>query len=314
VTKGRRCNVAASVNERLRRLAPQRGETHQMLLIRYALERLLYRLASSKHRRHFTLKGALLFALWSGKPHRPTKDLDLLGEGSPTVERLEAVFRDVCAEPVEDDGLRFDPGSVRGERIKEDDLYDGVRLGIEARLETARVRLQVDVGFGDAVTPGVVEIAYPALLEFPAPTLRSYPRETVVAEKFQAMVALGLQNSRLKDFYDLWVLARTFEFEGVALSAALHATFRRRRTPLPVGAPKALTPEFFDDADKQTQWRAFLSRIRTESAPPALDAVATALRGFLLPPVDALNAASPFERRWPPGGLWSTRDEVRSAQ
>jgi predicted nucleotidyltransferase component of viral defense system len=305
VTKGRRCNVAASVNERLRRLAPQRGETHQMLLIRYGLERLLYRLAASEHGRHFTLKGALLFALWSGKPHRPTKDLDLLGEGSPTVERLVAVFRDVCAERVEDDGLRFDPESVQGQRIKEDDLYEGVRLAIEARLETARVRLQVDVGFGDAVTPGVVEIAYPALLEFPPPTLQSYPRETVVAEKFQAMVALGLQNSRLKDFYDLWVLARTFEFEGNALSAALRATFRRRRTPLPAGPPKALTAEFFDDADKRMQWRAFLSRIRTESTPPGLDAVAATLQAFLLPPVDALTSGGPFERRWPAGGPWS---------
>lgn len=306
MTKGRRCNVAASVNDRLRRLAPERGETHQMLLIRYALERLLYRLAVSEHAEHFTLKGALLFALWSGKPHRPTKDLDLLGEGKPTVERLVAVFRDVCAESVEDDGLHFDPTSVQGQRIKEDDLYEGVRLGIEARLETARIRLQVDIGFGDAVTPGVVEIAYPALLEFPAPTLRSYPRETVVAEKFQAMVALGLQNSRLKDFYDLWVLARTFEFEGTALSAALRATFRRRRTPLPVGPPKALTAEFYDDADKRTQWRAFLGRIRTESAPPGLEEVATTLHGFLLPPVAALNAATGFDQQWPAGGPWST--------
>lgn len=305
MTKGRRCNVAASVNERLRRLAPQRGETHQMLLIRYALERLLYRLAASEHGRDFTLKGALLFALWSDKPHRPTKDLDLLGEGQPTVERLVAVFRDVCVQPVEDDGLRFDPASVQGQRIKEDALYEGVRLGIEAKLETARVRLQVDVGFGDAVTPGVVEIAYPALLDFPPPTLRSYPRETVVAEKFQAMVALGLQNSRLKDFYDLWVLARTFAFEGPALSAAVRATFRRRRTPLPVGPPSGLTAEFYADADKRTQWRAFLGRTRTEAVPPGLDAVAVTLGDFLLPPVEALNATTPFDRRWPAGGPWA---------
>src|SRR5262249_34968413 len=154
------------------------------------------------------------------QPHRPTRDLDLLGQGPLGVERLEQVFCDLCLLRVEDDGLHFDPGSVRGERIREDQQYEGVRVALLARLDNARVPLQIDVGFGDAVTPGVVEVTYPTLLELPVPAVRAYPRETVVAEKFQALVQLGMANSRMKDFYDLWTLSRQFTFAGPVLAEA----------------------------------------------------------------------------------------------
>lgn len=214
-----------------RNLARKQHEDFQLVLTRYAIERLLYRLTRTGYAAEFVLKGAMLFRLWADQPHRPTRDLDLLGRGDPSVDRLAAVFRAVCGAAVEDDGLLFDPATVTAGKIKEDQEYEGVRVECVARLGQARIDLQVDVGFGDAVTPGPVTVQYPGLLDLPAPELAAYPRETVVAEKFQAMVMLGIANSRMKDFFDLWVLARSFTFAGPVLAAAIRATFARRKTP-----------------------------------------------------------------------------------
>ena len=200
-----------------RTLAREQKEDFSIVLTRYGLERLLYRLSQSAHRDRFVLKGAMLFQLWSGHPHRPTRDLDLLGHGSPDPERFEGIFRDICRQNVEDDGLEFQSDSVRAESMKEDEEYQGLRLKLVSRLGNARIPIQIDIGFGDAVTPEPDEVIYPTLLDGPAPTLKAYPRETVVAEKFQAMVMLGIANSRMKDFYDLWILMRQFEFSGPAL-------------------------------------------------------------------------------------------------
>ena len=297
-------DVAASVRQRLLNLARERGEDFGLMLTRYALERVMYRVSVSEHREQFILKGAMLFALWTDDLHRPTRDLDLLGHGTIDTQRLEQVFREVIGVEVENDGLEFLAETVRGERIREDEEYEGVRVHLEARLAAARIKVQIDVGFGDIVTPAPEETEYPVLLDFPAPRLRTYPRETVVAEKFEAMVKLGIVNSRMKDFYDLWVMARDFEFEGALLSRAIKATFERRGTALPTKEPLALTDEFSGDPGKKTQWAAFLRRLGQEPSGIPLADVTLALNEFLLPPVLAAGDAAAFDRTWPPAGPW----------
>lgn len=281
-------------------LSRERGEDFQLILTRYGLERLLYRLAQSLHAGEFVLKGAALFQLWTGQPHRSTRDLDLLGQGEPSTDRLRQLFQDVCSFPVANDGLTFLTDSLQAEQIKEDDEYQGIRLRIEARLGNARLPLQIDIGFGDAITPGPLAVTYPTLLDFPAPHLNAYPRETVVAEKFQAMVHLGMANSRMKDFYDVWTLARQFQFDGSELCAAIRATFQRRQTALPMTVPLALTPEFSGDRQKATQWSAFLRKGKLIESPPHLAEVVTVLASFLLPPTQALVSNVTLDRSWVP--------------
>src|SRR5205085_11881243 len=253
-------------------------------LSRYARERLLYRLSTSDYRERFVLKGALLCSYWAGAPHRPTRDLDLLGRGEPDVALLDDGFRDLCRVEAEPDGLTFLEESVRGEKIKEEEEYEGVRLRLTATLGNARIPLQVDVGFGDAVVPPPEEVTFPTLLGMPAPRLRAYRRETVVAEKFEAMVKLGMLNSRMKDFYDVWELSWRFDFEGGVLSAAIRATFERRGTPVPAETPLALTPTFCDDAQKRAQWDGFLRKSRIDAAGKTLGEVAESVRDFVMPP------------------------------
>ena len=300
-------NLAASVRDRLTQLARANGEDFHLVLTRYGLERLLYRVARSPHANLFVLKGACLFQLWSNHPHRPTRDLDLLGHGDGSITQFESIFREVCEQPVEPDGLEFLSDDVRGDSIKDEDQYQGIRLRIEARLANARVPLQVDIGFGDAITPGPIDIEYPTILDFPSPTLRAYPRETVVAEKFQAMVTLGMANSRMKDFFDLWTLACEYPFHGPSLQAALRATFDRRQTALPERPPLALTNTFAGDRPKQTQWRAFLRKGKLTAEPIALPAVIQVLAPFLMPPSAAIRAGRPFPMHWPPSGPWEAR-------
>ena len=219
--------MAASVRGRLLKLSRERREEFHGLLTRYALERLLYRLGLSGHREQFVLKGAMLFPLWKSEPHRPTRDLDLLGKGNPTIAHLEQVFGEVCRVSAGEDGIQFLPDTVVGVQIREDQVYEGVRIRLVARLAGATIPLQIDIGFGDVVTPAPTEVEYPTILDFPPPRLQAYPRETVIAEKLQAMVTLGIANSRMKDFYDVWVLAQSFAFEGDLLCRAIQATFAR---------------------------------------------------------------------------------------
>jgi predicted nucleotidyltransferase component of viral defense system len=308
VTKSKPTNLPASVRQRLANLAREQNEDFQLVLTRYVLERLLYRLSRSHYCEQFVLKGAMLFPLWGGQPHRPTRDLDLLGRGENSIAAAERAFRDVCRGAVEADGLTFLADTVHGEVIKEAQEYEGLRLSLECRLENARISVQIDIGFGDAVVPGPVAATYPVMLDFPAPVLDVYSRESVVAEKLQAMVILGIANSRMKDFYDLWVLARQFEFQGPVLCRAIWATFQRRRTPLPAGTPLALTPEFFNERAKQAQWRAFLDKGRLGLAGISLGDVALVLRAFLTAPITALRADRDYPLSWPPGGPWSPSD------
>jgi hypothetical protein len=304
MTPPRRGNLAASVRQRLLNLARERGENFDYLLTRYGLERLLYRLANSPHHDLFILKGAMLFLLWGMDDHRPTRDADLLGFGENDSANLVSIFRDICRTEVDDDGLTFDPASVQAEAIREEMEYGGIRVTLRAVLERARISLQIDVGFGDAVTPGAEEVDYPTLLALPAPHLRIYPKETVIAEKFQAMVSLDMANSRMKDFYDIWIMARTFDFDGALLKTAIERTFERRRTPVPAEAPVALTARFFSDPAKEAQWRGFLLRNGLSALEIPLEAVAGMIGRFVMPLCEAVRQGSEFNLRWPAGGTW----------
>ncbi len=270
--------VAASVRQRLLNIALEDKADFGFLLTRYALERLLYRLSCSPHQDSFVLKGALLFQVWAEAPHRPTKDLDLLGRGTPSIERCRDVFGEICAMETEPDGLIFSADTIVVEKIKEEQEYEGVRIKFTANLENARIPIQVDIGFGDAVTAELVE--YPTLLASPAPWILAYPMETVIAEKVEAMVHLGMLNSRMKDFFDVWFLAKRFPFRGDKISRAIAATFTRRGTELDREQVGKLLVELGEDQNKSVQWRAFL-RKSSLAAPFEFDVIVSAIREFL---------------------------------
>lgn len=298
-------NLSASILDRLLTLAKQRGDDYNLVLNRFALERLLCRLSTSAHADSFLLKGALLFALWYDDPHRPTRDADLLGFGQDDAEHLIAVFRDVAAMSMED-GIVFDVASVRADAIREDNTYGGTRINLVARIGSARCSLQIDVGFGDAVTPEAQTVVFPTLLnDFPAPTLRVYPVYTVIAEKYQAMVMLGMANSRMKDFYDLAVIARRTELDGATLAGAIAATFARRSTALPTVRPLALTSQFSEDETKRRQWQAFLNKNRLTGA--ALTDTVALLDVLLWRPTELASSAVVHKEMWGPTlSSWST--------
>lgn len=212
-------NVGASVRARLLNLSKERNQPFELLLTRYTLERLLYRLSKSKHREKFVLKGAMLMRHWLDDPHRPTRDLDLLGFGDSDPELTLGLFHEICAIEA-DDAVAFDNDALVVDTVRDESGYSGLRLKTYANVDGARIRVIIDIGYGDATEPGLEEIELPVLLDQPAPNLRAYPPETVIAEKFQAMVALGLANSRLKDFYDIWILAKTHEFKDDRLPRA----------------------------------------------------------------------------------------------
>ena len=295
-------NIATSFRARLLDLSRQRGEDFQFVLGRWMIERFLYRLSVSPHKEGFVLKGAMLFAAWTGKAYRPTRDLDLLGWGSPDVDRLVTAFREVSMIDG-GDGLVFEPARIKGERIKEDAEYEGVRVRVPASLDGARLLLQVDVGFGDAVEPPPGELTFPVLLPAPAPRLWAYPPEAVVAEKLHAMVLLGIANSRMKDFYDLCTIAESFSFDLPTLARSVRVTFERRRTAVPTDQPFAFTSEFLEDGTKRVQWQAFIKRIGVPTD-LTLAQVGERIREFLLPVLEAASTESAVLRRWEPGGPW----------
>lgn len=296
-------NIAASVHARLLNRAKTEGRPFNELLQYFAMERFLYRLSRSEHADRFVLKGALMLQFWGGPVSRATKDIDLLGRATGTVEELAEVVRSCLAVAVEDDGLCFDPKRVTGEEIRLAANYNGVRMRCAARLGNARVAIQVDVGFGDVVTPGAQDIEYPTLLDFDAPQLLGYTPETAIAEKLEAMVVLDMANTRMKDFLDIWTLAQGREFAGEILAQAIGATFRRRGTELPESTPLALTPTFHSATTKQTQWRAYLRKGRIHGVPDLAE-VAENLESFVMPVVAALVEGQGFTQRWRPAGPW----------
>jgi len=296
-------NVAHSVYRRLLNLARERGRPFDEVRQYYAMERLLYRVAQSDHADDFILKGALMLTMWEAPATRPTRDIDLLGRMDNAPESVAQIFREFCAKEVEPDGMRFDAASVRAQPIMQDAHYRGVRVLFQGYLGKSVVHMQVDVGFGDAVHGQSRKMQYPTILDSPGPQLRGYTRESMIAEKLHAMATLRERDSRMRDFYDIWLLSRHFAFEGAVLAEAIRRTFAARNTDVPAD-PVALTDDFGRDGAKQTQWRAFLRRSRLDDAPEQLAEVVAALAGFLIPVVQALAAEKPFERAWQPPGPW----------
>lgn len=295
-------NVAASVRARLKNVSERDGETFQNLLTRFGIERLLYRLSLSGSADRFILKGASLFVAWEGNPHRATRDLDLLGFGASDVDSVVAAFRAIVEIEVEPDGLVFDSAQVRGVPIKEGHKYRGVRLHLLAMLGTARVPIQVDVGFGDAVEPD--EGVYPSLIGLPAARLRLYPREAVIAEKVHAMVALGLTNGRLKDYYDVWYLSSTSTFDLERLGRAIVRTFGARGTLLPTTLPEAMTPLFVEVPSKRQMWAGFKQKAMLPATTPDLDRLVDLVAAFVWPVIQGEAGGLQSMKVWKPGEGW----------
>lgn len=258
-------NLAASIRARLKQHADERKQDFNLTLTQYGLERLLYRLSVSRHASNYLLKGALLFSLWYDQPHRPTRDADLLGFGPDDIDTAVSAFEEICQIAVED-GIAFDLASLKGSVIRKEAGYGGVRIDLQAKLDSARIALQVDIGFGDAVTPAPESMSYPVMLaELPAPRLRSYPKYTVVAEKFHAICLLGMANTRMKDYFDLLILLSEDDLDATQLHRAVGATFERRRMAMPASLPSGLSDAFAQDAAKQRQWIAFLKKNRLDA-------------------------------------------------
>lgn len=283
-------DLAASVRARLLNIAKAEQTDFNSVLVRYALERFLYRLGQSAHADHFVLKGAMLFNLWYAMPHRPTRDVDLLGFGPSDLQSIAQAFREIVTVAAED-GIVFDAASVQVEEIRKIAGYAGARVIVSAELARARCKTQIDVGFGDAVTPGPLDAVYPVLLaDFAAPRLRTYPVYTVIAEKLHAMVLLGMTNSRLKDYLDLSVLLEREVLDPPTLAAAIAATFTRRGTALPTELPIGLSDEFASDPSRQTLWVAFLRKNALPAVP--LHSVVTMLRTTLQPALRQVAASN----------------------
>lgn len=298
-------NVPASVHARLLNLARSEGRPFNEVLQYYAMERFLYRLSMSRHAAHFVLKGALMLQFWGGSLSRATKDVDLLGRVQLTVDEMLEVVRECIKVPAKDDGLEFDIESVHGEEIRLDANYNGVRMHCGAYLGKARIKLRVDIGFGDVITPEAQQIEYPSLLDFDSPVLLGYTPETSIAEKFETMVVLDMANTRLKDFLDVWILSEARHFSGPTLARALDATFRRRGTPLPVSTPPALTAAFHSEANRLAQWNAYARKARVQGPTPTLQEAVTRIEAFLMPVAEALVEHRAFDLDWPPPGPWT---------
>ena len=283
-------NMGHSVNVRLKNLAVEKKIPFDYLLLRYALERFLFRLSVSPHAGRFILKGASAFSVWLGPTFRVTRDADLYCSGNSDPEFLLRCFREICQQNVPPDGIVFDLTTIEASEIKKDQQYRGTRIVFTARIDQARIVLQFDIGFGDSVFPAAEFMEYPVLLGTEKPSIKVYPRYTVIAEKFEAMVTLGMKNSRLKDFFDVWLLSESFDFDFITLRQAISLTFNRRKTPLPTELPVALTEEFYMDKMKITQWNAFLRKISPEKSPKALGDASKRIQAFLIPVISSQTA------------------------
>lgn len=301
---GARSNLPASIAARLLNCAKQTGDDYQVLLASFCFERFLRRLGMSGVRDRFILKGAMLLRLWSDRPYRATRDLDLTRRGDGSYEAIREDIRRICSTSVEEDGVVFDPDAIRIEAIRAEDEYAGTRVTLPARCWTARLTLQIDVGLGDAVWPAPQRCAYPALLDFPAPEVLAYPREAVVAEKFEAMVALGDRNSRIKDFFDIHYLASQFEFDRATLVEAARRTFERRGTLIPAEPPIGLTPAYWENPSRPAQTRSFARRAGLKVPENPGTGFAGLLGAFLLPVVDDLRNGKGRTGTWRAGGPW----------
>jgi predicted nucleotidyltransferase component of viral defense system len=300
-------NLPASIRQRLLNQAHNTNRPSNEIIQYYAIERFLYRISRSRYSDKFILKGALMFLVWGASVHRPTRDIDLLGFTTNELDAVAQIIQEVCLKEVEPDGLIFDVHTIQCQRIKEDADYEGVRVKLDGYLGKARIPLQIDIGFADVVSPAPIMVEYPTILRMPAPHLQGYPPESVVAEKFQALVFLGSINSRMKDFYDLWILAEQFEFDGQKLQDAIINTFQRRTTALPREIPVGLRESFA--TENQAQWQAFIQRIHLESAPDSFLDVSRVLNRILVPLLQMNASSGIFKGIWKPGGPWKIVDD-----
>jgi len=283
-------NIGVSVKERLLNRSRERKEDFQFVLMRYALERFLFRLSTSEYRKSFILKGSLLFLVWDEDMYRPTRDADFLGKGDNSLPYLTKVFQKIACTPVSDDGMKYIPETVTAGRIKEDQEYEGVRITLKAQLHTAEIHLQFDIGFGDSISPRPIEHIFPTLLGFENPILAMYPKETVIAEKFEALVKLGMANSRMKDFYDIWILSQRFNFNGTELCQAIQNTFNRRKTAIPTDPPLAFTADFHRNENKVLQWKGFIRKnkfLMNDSM--TLESTINKIQSFLGPIINSMR-------------------------
>lgn len=293
-----RQNVSASVRQRLLNRSKADNRSFNELLQYYAMERFLYRLSLSDHAQHYILKGALMLRAWNSPEFRPTMDIDMLGKTGNEEENITAQIRDILAVEIEPDGLTFDSNSIQTERITEDADYEGIRVRFRGALGTARIIMQIDIGFGDIVYPGPEKAELPCMLDSPAPSLLCYSRESTIAEKFEAMIKLGQLNSRMKDFYDIWLLSRQFEFELSSLAEAVRLTFKQRGTELnePIDAFSA---DFI--SSRQPMWAAFRKRLKQDHVPESFQEMATEVELFLEPVIKGVSDII----TWKPAGPWS---------
>ena len=296
-------DISASIKQKLLNHARKTGLDFNALLIRFAMERLLFRLSISPYSEQFYLKGAMLFVLWENSAHRPTKDLDLLFIPEHDSDELITTFQEIAAIPNIHDGIQIDTASVQAEQIREKNTYGGLRIKLICELGTIKIPLQIDVGLGDSVYPSTEISAFPSLLDFDIPRIRAYPTETVVAEKLQTMVELGMRNSRIKDYYDVYYLSQQFGFNGADLRKAIELTFQRRTTALPSTTPIGLTEAFSTEPQKQTQWNAFIRKNRL-IAPSDLAEIVHRIEAFVLPVLIDSNIA---DKEWNASKGWSPR-------
>ncbi|MGA1845330.1 MAG: nucleotidyl transferase AbiEii/AbiGii toxin family protein [bacterium] len=291
-------NIEASIKARLKNKAKETNRPFAEVLQYYGMERFLYRFSKSRYADKFVLKGALLFAVWQIPDRRTTLDIDFLARFDNEVATIEKVMKDVCDTSVDLDGLNFDPQTVKGMKLKEDADYEGVRVKFTGFLDRAEIPMQIDVGFGDIVYPKTRVIDYPAILDFPKPRLNGYPQESVISEKFEAMIKLGLLNSRMKDFYDIWLMTRQFEFSGANIASAIKKTFNNRKTEIPNKKPLFADEIYDEKSDRQTLWSAFLKKGDIQNAPETLSTTAKEIERFLIEPIMALNDNVTFAKTW----------------
>jgi hypothetical protein len=291
-------NIEASVKAKLQNKAKETNRPFSEVLQYYGMERFLYRFSKLKYADKFVLKGALLFAVWQIPDRRTTLDIDFLARFDNEIAAIETVMKDVCGISVDSDGLKFDAQTVKGMKIKEDADYEGVRVKFTGFLDRARIPMQIDVGFGDIVYPKTKVIDYPVILDFPKPHLNGYPQESVISEKFEAMIKLGLLNSRMKDFYDIWLMTRQFEFKGANIASAIKKTFNNRKTDIPNKKPLFADEIYDEKSDRQTLWNALLKKGDIRHAPETLSATAKEIERFLIEPIMALNENIVFDKTW----------------
>ncbi|MFW6134864.1 MAG: nucleotidyl transferase AbiEii/AbiGii toxin family protein [Elusimicrobiota bacterium] len=297
-------NISASVRARLLNIAKNRNEIFTNLLIRYAMERFMYRLSISKYSDKFILKGAALYNYWHGEPHRPTIDIDFSSKNVTSIKEAEEMVMHLCRTDVNNDGLNFLEDTVSVEDIREENKYQKIRVKFKARLGQSIIPVQIDIGCGDTIIPPPEFIKYPTLLEFPAPRLLAYSVETSIAEKIQILFEKGIINSRMKDYYDVRFLIDTFEIDGSKLQKAVEETFKRRNTSIPDSVPVALSEEFINDKQKNAQWKGFLNKIDIKEADLSLENTVMKVRNFIMPVIKALKTNKEFKMNWQNGEGW----------